>query len=189
MSWVTLNDMRTWLVAGALAFALIALFAPRIDLTRDAYDVLAVIDITTSMNTRDEASGAETVSRLQAAKTALREMLAKLPCGSHLGLGFFTERRTFLLFDPIEVCENFAAIDEAIAQLDWRMAWEGDSYVSRGLYSAIEVAKSLDADLIFITDGHELPPLPFSGLPRSTASPAMSAALSSALAVARQRRS
>lgn len=165
MSWVTLNDMRTWLVAGALAFALIALFVPRIDLTRDAYDVLAVIDITTSMNTRDEASGAETVSRLQAAKTALREMLAKLPCGSHLGLGFFTERRTFLLFDPIEVCENFAAIDEAIAQLDWRMAWEGDSYVSRGLYSAIEVAKSLDADLIFITDGHELPPLPFSGLP------------------------
>ncbi len=48
--------------------------------------------------------------------------------------------------------------------LDWRMAWEGDSYVSKGLYSAIDIAKSLKSDLIFITDGHELPPLPFSGL-------------------------
>jgi mxaL protein len=42
--------------------------------------------------------------------------------------------------------------------------WEGDSYVSKGLYSAVEIAKSLKSDLIFITDGHELPPLPFSGL-------------------------
>ena len=49
--------------------------------------------------------------------------------------------------------------------LDWRMAWEGDSYVAKGLYSAIDIAKSLKSDLIFITDGHELPPLPFSGLP------------------------
>jgi mxaL protein len=44
------------------------------------------------------------------------------------------------------------------------MAWEGDSYVSKGLYSAIDIARSLKADLIFITDGHELPPLPFSGV-------------------------
>lgn len=164
MSWASLNDARTWLVAGALALTLVALLVPRIDLTRDAYDVLAVVDITTSMNTRDVTGGGKTVSRLDAAKTALRETLPKLPRGSRLGLGFFTERRTFLLFDPIEVCENFAALDEAVAQLDWRMAWEGDSYVSKGLYSAIEIAKSLEADLIFITDGHELPPLPFSGL-------------------------
>jgi len=165
MSWGPLRDVRTWLVAGALAAVLCALLIPRIKLQRNVYDVLAVVDITTSMNTRDMMVGHEKVSRLQAAKTALRDMLAKLPCQSRLGLGFFTERRTFLLFDPVEVCENFAAIDEAIAMLDWRMAWEGDSYVAKGLYSAVELAGKLKADLVFITDGHELPPLPFSGLP------------------------
>ncbi len=165
MTWSTLRDPCTWLVAGALGLTLLALFIPRIDLTRDAYDVVAVVDITTSMNTRDvPTDGGKTVSRLEAIKTALRETLSKLPCQSRLGLGFFTERRSFLLFDPIEVCENFAAIDEAIAQLDWRMAWEGDSYISKGLFSAVEIANSLKADLIFVTDGHEMPPLPFSGL-------------------------
>lgn len=164
MSWATFRDARLWLVAAALALTLTALLVPRITLTRNAYDVVAVLDITMSMNTRDTIRHGKPVSRLDAAKSALRETLAKLPCQSRLGLGIFTERRTFLLFDPVEVCENFAAIDEAIAQLDWRMAWEGDSYVSKGLYSAINIAKSLGADLIFMTDGHELPPLPFSGL-------------------------
>ena len=158
------NDVRMWLTAGALLLALVALLVPRIPLQRNAYDVLAIVDITTSMNTRDVPSGTAKVSRLDAAKTALRDTLAKLPCGSRLGLGFFTERRSFLLFDPVEVCQNFAPIDGAIAFLDWRMAWEGDSYVSKGLFSAIELAGSLKSDLIFITDGHELPPLPFRGV-------------------------
>jgi mxaL protein len=65
----------------------------------------------------------------------------------------------------VTVCENFAAIDGAIAELDWRMAWEGDSYIAKGLYSAIDLAKSLKSDLVFLTDGHEMPPLPYSGLP------------------------
>jgi len=164
MSWPTLRDPRTWLAAGAFALTLLALTVPRINLQREAFDVLAIVDITTSMNTRDVTSGGQPVARLQAAKTSLRDTLAKLPCGSRFGLGFFTERRSFLLFDPVEVCENFSAIDEAIDQLDWRMAWQGDSYVSKGLFSALELANSLKSDLIFITDGHELPPLPYSGL-------------------------
>lgn len=45
------------------------------------------------------------------------------------------------------------------------MAWEGDSHVALGLYSAIALAAPLDADLIFLTDGQEAPPLPHSGLP------------------------
>jgi mxaL protein len=164
MSREQLRDPRTLLIGGALALTLLALVVPRIQLTRGVYDLVAVIDITTSMNTRDVTDGGTSVSRLAAAKSSLRETLAKLPCGSRLGLGIFTERRSFLLFSPIEVCENFAAIDEAIAMLDWRMAWEGDSYVSKGLFSAIDVAASLKSDLIFITDGHELPPLPYTGV-------------------------
>ena len=164
MSWSTLRDPRTWLAAGALALTFLALAIPRINLEREAFDVLAVVDITTSMNTRDVTSNGQPISRLEAAKTSLRATLAKLPCGSRFGFGFFTERRSFLLFDPVEVCDNFSAIDEAIGELDWRMAWQGDSYISKGLFSALALAHSLKSDLIFITDGHELPPLPFSGL-------------------------
>ncbi len=165
MRLAAFRDVRFWLVAGALAAVLATLIVPRVDLERDVYDVLGVIDITSSMNTRDLSALGSAESRLDAAKDALRLTLANLPCQSRLGLGIFTERRSFLLFDPVEVCENFAAIDDAIGELNWRMAWEGNSYVAKGLYSAIDIAKSLDADLLFFTDGHEAPPLPYSGLP------------------------
>jgi mxaL protein len=157
--------VRFWLVAAALAAVLATLVVPRVNLERDVYDVLAVIDITSSMNTRDLAQLGSAESRLEGAKGALRATLANLPCQSRLGLGIFTERQTFLLFDPVEVCESFAAIDGAIAELNWRMGWEGNSFVAKGLYSAIEIAKSLGSDLVFLTDGHEAPPLPYSGLP------------------------
>jgi mxaL protein len=165
MRLAALMDLRFWLLAAALGCVLAALLVPRVALERDVYDVLAAIDITSSMNTRDVAVTGASESRLDAAKSALRATLANLPCQSRLGLALFTERQAFLLFDPVEVCENFAAIDDAIAELDWRMGWEGGSYVAKGLFSAIDVAKSLGADLLFFTDGHEAPPLPFSGLP------------------------
>lgn len=165
MRIATLKDARFWLLAAALLAVLATLIVPRIALERDVYDVLAVVDITSSMNTRDISALGSSESRLDAAKDALRATLANLPCQSRLGLGLFTERQTFLLFDPVEVCANFAAIDDALAELNWRMAWEGNSYVAKGLYSAIDIAKSLKADLMFFTDGHEMPPLPYTGLP------------------------
>jgi mxaL protein len=165
MSLAASKDVHFWLLAAALAGVLATLVAPRVALKRDVYDVLAVIDITSSMNTRDLSALGSAKSRLEAAKDALRATLADLPCQSRLGLGIFTERQTFLLFDPVEVCTNFAAIDDAIAELNWRMGWEGGSYVAKGLYSAIDVAKSLGSDLIIFTDGQEAPPLPYSGLP------------------------
>lgn len=165
MSIPALRDVRFWLLAAAFVAVFATLVVPRIALERDIYDVLAVIDITSSMNTRDVDASGTAESRLEAAKTALRAMLASLPCQSRLGLGIFTERQTFLLFDPVEVCANFAALDDSIAELNWRMGWEGNSYVAKGLFDAVEKAESLKTDLIFFTDGHEAPPLPFSGLP------------------------
>ncbi|MBS9476363.1 VWA domain-containing protein [Ancylobacter radicis] len=165
-----LRDWRLTLTAGALLATLAALAAPQIVQQREARDLLLVVDVTGSMNVRDMDGR----SRLAAAKEAAQALLAALPCQSRLGLGIFTERRTFLLFEPAEVCENFAAIDGAIDGLDWRMAWEGDSYVARGVHSALAIASSLDADLVFMTDGHEAPPLaagtmpPFDGEPGRT---------------------
>jgi mxaL protein len=48
----------------------------------------------------------------------------------------------------------------AIQQLDWRMAWEGDSMVTKGLHHAIALAQSMKANVIFLTEGQEAPPLP-----------------------------
>ena len=166
-----LRDIRFWLIGGALAAVLATIFVPRVALERHVYDALAVLDITSSMNTRDLSEAGSPDSRLDAAKAALRAMLANLPCQSRMGLAIFTERQTFLLFSPVEVCGNFAALDDAIDELSWRMGWEGSSYVAKGLYSAIDTAKSLGADLVFFTDGHEAPPLPFSGLPPFVAKP------------------
>lgn len=171
MSVAALKDARFWLIAAALASVVATLLMPRIALKRDVYDVLAVLDITSSMNTRDLSELGSDESRLDAAKDALRATLAGLPCQSRMGLGIFTERQTLLLFDPVEVCANFAAIDAAISELNWRMGWEGGSYVAKGLYSAVDIAKSLGSDLVFFTDGHEAPPLPYSGLPPFEAKP------------------
>lgn len=159
------RDFRFWLVLAALGFSILAMVAPRVRLERPVLDVVAVIDITGSMNTRDMTVAGRTASRLEAVQSSVRDLLTRLPCGSRLGLGVFTERSSFLLLEPAETCANYAALDGAIRELDWRMAWAADSYVARGLHSAIGIAGSLDANLVFFTDGHEAPPLPASGLP------------------------
>lgn len=156
---------RLLLLAFALLALAAALVAPRVERMRPARDILAVVDVTGSMNVRDEVLEGEATSRLAMSKRGVRALLAALPCGSRLGLGIFTERRSFLLFEPAEVCSNFAALDGAIGALDWRMAWEGDSYVARGLHSGIALAEGVGADLVFLTDGHEAPPLAGDALP------------------------
>ncbi|MFG1320884.1 vWA domain-containing protein [Xanthobacter autotrophicus] len=156
---------RTVLLATALALALAAVFAPRLATRGTAFRLIAVVDVTGSMNVRDYTRDGRPASRLDEVKAGLRALAARLPCGSELGLGIFTERRSFLLFEPVEVCADFAPLDGAIANLDWRMAWEGDSYIAAGLYSGIALARPLGADLLFFTDGQEAPPLPASGIP------------------------
>jgi len=155
-----LEDMRFLALIAATLLILLAMALPRVTLTRDVYDLVAVVDLTASMNTRDMQVAGKPASRLEASKAALERLIARLPCQSRLGLGIFTERRSFLLFNPIEVCENFAPLETAIQSLDWRMAWEGDSMVAKGFHHAISIAEDLTADLIFMTDGHEAPPLP-----------------------------
>ncbi|MBG0810101.1 VWA domain-containing protein [Methylosinus sp. H3A] len=145
---------------------LVAAFVfPRASAVRNGVDALLTLDITGSMNTRDYALGGAPASRIDFAKQALRRLVADLPCPSRVGLAIFTEREPFLLFEPVDVCENFAAIDAAISGLDWRMAWEGDSRISAGLFRAIEMARRVDADLVFVTDGQEAPPPPAYGAP------------------------
>jgi mxaL protein len=166
-----LRDLRFGLLAATVAALGVALAHPSWTQPRAAYDLFFVVDVTGSMNARDYTLDGRPASRLEMVKRRLRERIAGLPCRSRVGLGIFTERRSFLLFEPVELCSNFAAVDGAIAALDWRMAWEGDSHVASGLYSAIDLDREIGADLVFLTDGHEAPPLPASGPPPFDAEP------------------
>ena len=159
------RDLRLALLALAFVFSLLALFGPSMSITHKSFDALVIVDITGSMNTRDYQLGSQPVSRLDFVKTTLLDFIARLPCSSRVGLGVFSERRSFLLYEPIEVCANYAPIAGSIDALDWRMAWEGDSRVAAGLFRAVEMARGLQTDLLFFTDGQEAPPLPFTGPP------------------------
>jgi len=160
-----LRDPRLALLALALLALIAASLAPKLTIERPSFDFLAIVDITGSMNVRDDTASGEPVSRLDAVKRALRVMLTQLPCPSHVALGVFSERRPFLLFEPIDVCADFTPLQASIDALDWRMAWEGDSRVSAGLFRAIDMARQLKSDLLFFTDGQEAPPLPARGAP------------------------
>lgn len=155
---------RVLLPAIVAVLALLAVFGFGIRQERPLTDALVVIDITLSMNVRDM----DGESRLDYAKRAMRDWIARRPCGSRIGLGVFTERRSLTFFEPIEVCANFAPIEESLHGLDWRMAWDGDSMIWKGLDHSLERANELGVPLIFITEGQEAPPLPYSGRDRFT---------------------
>jgi mxaL protein len=152
MSWTLL----------AAALALLATFArPTWTTERPRFEHVVVLDVTQSMNVQDEVFEGRSVSRLDAAKGALRQTVEALPCGSKIGWAIFTEYRSYLLFTPVEVCAHRAELRGALERIDSRMAWSGNSEVAKGLHSAIGIARQVPGtpSLVFVTDGHEAPPL------------------------------
>lgn len=158
-SWRGRRD--AWLLALA-ALALAATFLnPGLRIERRLFEHVVVLDITQSMNVTDEVLAGKPASRLAFAKEALRQGLLELPCGSKVGWAVFTEYRSFLLLAPVEVCANLGELRATLARIDGRMAWSGNSEVSKGLHSALGIARDLPGkpSLVFITDGQEAPPL------------------------------
>ncbi|MEI2385768.1 VWA domain-containing protein [Breoghania sp. JC706] len=147
------------LPAVAAVLALVAVFDPSMAVRRQMQDALVIVDITRSMNVRDMGGTA----RLEAAKRGVRAWIAAQPCGTRVGLGLFTERRSLTLLTPIDVCDDFESLTATLDALDWRMAWEGDSRIAKGLNHALARAQELGVALVFVTDGQEAPPLPYSG--------------------------
>lgn len=147
------------LIASILLFA--ALGRPTAELERDVYRFVFTFDVTQSMNVSDASLHGAPVTRLDFAKAAVRRTLELLPCGSQIGLAIFTEHRSFLLFSPVEVCDNYTAISTMLDKIDWRMAWAARSEVAKGLYSSLSLASSLGKEtrVIFLSDGHEAPPV------------------------------
>ena len=161
MSWRRrLASPRLALALSCLAL-LAAAWGPQLRLPVPRFEGLIVLDITQSMNAEDYADGANPMSRLAAAKRAVRGALEVMPCGSRIGVGVFTEYRTLVLLAPVEVCGSFRELDSVLAGIDGRMAWAGRSEVAKGLYWAIRASRSLPGKpaVVFVTDGHEAPPL------------------------------
>lgn len=154
----SLKDYRTVCLLLAVAAMAVLFVRPVEQQNQPVYDLTFIVDITRSMNAADYTQDDRAVSRLEFVKRSLRDLLVKLPCQSRVGLGLFTERRSTLLFEPIEVCGSYAEIDAAIAQIDWRMAWAADSNIAQGLKSTLEMLQSREGAVVFITDGHEAPP-------------------------------
>lgn len=150
-------------LAAALLAVFAALFRPSLPLSRETYRYLFVLDITQSMNAQDYHVPGLPSERLGYAREAIRQILRQLPCGSAAGLGLFTTQSVQILFEPIEVCEHLAVIEDTLSHVDWRMAWAGDSHVAQGLYAVLRELQRRDprSRLVFFTDGQETPPLNF----------------------------
>ncbi len=149
------------LLLGAVLALLVGLWGPTITWPRQRHDLLIVLDVTQSMEVADLQREGEPVTRLEQARWALAQTLRRLPCGSRIGWGVFTEYRSFLLLEPVEVCEHQRELLAMLGRIDARMAWTGNSEVAKGLYSGLKIAKALPSKpaLVFVTDGHEAPPV------------------------------
>lgn len=167
---LTAPGKRLLLMLSAALLLLLSLGNPSVTLPRNTYDFLFVLDITGSMYVSDAGPAGARTTRLAFGKQLVRKTLAELPCGSRAGLGVFTEHRSFLLFAPVEICDNHLVISTMIDRIDRRMAWAELSEVAKGLYSGIDSVTALagmagdDAAaggtrLVFMTDGHEAPPV------------------------------
>lgn len=155
-----LGGVRGWLLLAAFAL-LLSFLRPRIPATVTEHDLLFVVDVTQSMEVADMRSGELPITRLQAAHKAIEQALRDLPCGSRIGFGVFTEYRSFLLLQPVELCENQRELIAMLGRINSSMAWSGNSEVAKGLYSGLKTAKALPDKpaLVFVTDGHEAPPV------------------------------
>ena len=120
-------------------------------------NVLFVIDISESMNVRDVNSLHPTMDRLGLSKQIVRDSMAALACGSHVSVGLFTGDEVVVLFEPLEICQHFPAIEQTVTMLDNRMRWIGDSWIIRGLVSGIKEAQKRSLSLVMLTDGDEMP--------------------------------
>ncbi|HEB77299.1 MAG TPA: VWA domain-containing protein [Methylothermaceae bacterium] len=148
---------RFWLYLAVIILLAGTLFQPRIVVSRSVHRYVFVLDITQSMNTRDYHLLCWPNDRLGFAKAVLEQAILALPCGSEAGLAIFTHKNAYLLLAPLEVCQHGAALRSALHAIDWRSAWAADSYIAYGLFDALRMAETLDADLVFLTDGQQIP--------------------------------
>jgi mxaL protein len=120
-------------------------------------DTLFVIDISESMNVQDVDYPKPNTARLTLAKLAVREGMASLPCGSRVSVGLLAGDQTVILFEPLEVCRHYPALENVIMRVDTNMRWIGDSWIVKGFASAIKEANKRNLNVVMVTDADQMP--------------------------------
>jgi mxaL protein len=159
LSWKKNKD--TLLLTCALALVIVAMLKPTIPLKHNIYSYLLVADISQSMNAIDMTLDGKPASRIAYTQKLMHDAVSSLPCGTKVSIGLFAGEHVAALYTPIEVCENFAAIQDTIDHLDWRAGWSGNSRVRGSLYSIAKTVRGFPepAQVVFFTDGEEAPKL------------------------------
>ncbi|MDX1573140.1 MAG: VWA domain-containing protein [Methylophaga sp.] len=157
----------------SLLLIVAALWLPPVPRDVKIMDSIFVLDITDSMNVEDAVLDGENLRRLTWAKEFTRRTLLEMPCGAHAGLAIFSEARSLILMNPIEVCANYHDLTQMLAQINPPMAWARSSEVSKATYTAIRQAEEIDPkpSIVFLTDGHESPPVHESLFPKFQGTP------------------
>jgi mxaL protein len=149
------------LLSIALVLLIIALFKPTIPIKRNIYSYMLVADISQSMNVVDMQLNGKPVSRMQYQQHLLHRIIGEMPCGTQVSIGLFAGVSVAALYTPIEVCQNFAAIEDTIDHLDWRNGWSGNSRVRESMVTLAKLIRSFPepAQVVYFSDGEETPKL------------------------------
>ncbi len=155
----------------ALLLLLTCILMPPINVDQPVHDIQVTFDISQSMNVEDVEIGNSVVSRLSLSKAAAQSLLLSLPCGSRVGWGVFSGRRSITLITPLDVCSHYSGLLASLDKIDGRMRWVEASSVGKGLYQSMRAARAIGNNIaiVFVSDGHEAPPLRpgQSGMPKT----------------------
>lgn len=151
----------TALLLGTLVLLLLALFRPSVPVKHNIYSYLLVADISQSMNTIDMVIDGQPASRIAHTQKMMHEIISSLPCGTRVSIGLFAGVSVAALYTPIEVCDNFAAIQDTVDHLDWRTGWAGNSRIRESMFTMARTLRSFPepAQVVYFSDGEEAPKL------------------------------
>ncbi|MDP2248347.1 MAG: VWA domain-containing protein, partial [Nitrosomonadales bacterium] len=149
------------LLLSAFILLVIALFQPSIPLKRNIYSYILVADISQSMNVPDMGSASKPVTRIAHTQKMMHEVVSAMPCGTKVSIALFAGVSVAAMYTPIEVCRNFAAINDTIDHLDWRSSWSGNSRIRDSMLTLAQVLRAFPepAQVVYFTDGEEAPNL------------------------------
>lgn len=149
------------LLLSAFVLLVIALFQPSIPLKRNIYSYILIADISQSMNVPDMGSESKPITRIAHTQKMMHEVISALPCGTKVSIALFAGVSVAAMYTPIEVCRNFAAINDTIDHLDWRSGWSGNSRIRESMLTLAQVLRAFPepAQVVYFTDGEEAPNL------------------------------
>ena len=156
-----IGDKNIIFLCLSVIFLILGLINPKVTIERDIHNYIFVVDISQSMLTKDMSIDGQEVSRLDYSKKLLQGIMDQLPCKTNVSIGMFAGVSVAATYTPINICDNYSAVNSTILHLDWRSVWSGNSRIREGLSNLARLIRSFpqSARVVFLTDGEEAPRL------------------------------